>query len=207
MRLVLGSRSAVRAALLRRAGYRFEQRSADLDETAMLEAARKDADRDQHSPDWDALAVRLAKAKAAAVADVELNALVIGADQLLVLDGAAYETPRTKHAAAERLRRLSGKTHELVTAAALRRGSTVVWSNVERTRVGFRALSDRQISQYLEAAGEVVTTTVGGYAIEGLGARLIERVDGDHFAALGLPLFPLIAALSAQGVDPLSSTG
>jgi septum formation protein len=189
--LVLASRSKARRALLAAAGIPVEARPADLDEKAV--AARAGA---RPPPE---VAVLLARAKALEVAHAMPGRLVLGADQMLVLDGQIFSKPADRAAARAQLVALRGRTHVLHSGLAVARDRDVVFACVAEARLTMRAFSDNFIDTYLDTAGAAVTESVGGYQVEGIGIQLFERIDGDHSTILGLPLLPLIAFLRRQG--------
>jgi septum formation protein len=124
---------------------------------------------------------------------------VVGADQTLALGGTRFTKPIDRNAAREQLRALSGRTHELHAAVAVARDGRVLFSHVDTARLSMRSLSDGFLDAYLAAAGPSVTTSVGGYQLEGLGSHLFERIEGDYFTILGLPLFALLGFLRHEG--------
>lgn len=190
--LLLASTSPTRAALLASAGLPFEAEAPGVDERA-VEAALPGA-----SP--RALAEALAREKALAASRRHPERLTVGADQTLDLDGTALHKPSGPQEAAEHLRRLSGRTHALHSAVALARGGEVADAFVATARLAVRELSAGFVEAYLAAAGEAVTRSVGAYQVEGLGAHLFERIDGEHATVLGLPLMPLLARLRGMGL-------
>ena len=190
-RLVLASGSATRRALLAGAGLPFETAKPEVDERA-IEAATPDG-----SPEGVARA--LAAAKALDVSAKKPEALVIGADQVLALDGRLIHKSPDRAAARATLRALSGRTHRLVSAFALARGGALVAEDVEAARLTLRPLDDTALGRYLDLAGEGVLGSVGVYQWEGFGVHLFDRVEGDHSTILGLPMLKLLAALRAQG--------
>jgi septum formation protein len=190
--LILASASASRAQLLRNAGVDFEVMVAPIDEDA-IKKRKSELSVDQ-------LARALAQAKAAAVAKQRSDALVIGADQILDCDGQRFDKPKDRAQAAEHLRYLRGRTHRLVTAACAFSGDECVWETLAEPRLVMRDFSDAFLDDYLARAGEGVLGSVGVYHLEGLGAQLFTRVDGDYFSILGLPLLPLLAFLRTQQV-------
>ena len=192
--LVLASGSSVRARLLADAGVLFEVVVPHVDEDAIKAA-------EMHLS-HEALALRLAGEKASAVSKRLPDRMVIGADQLLVVGKRRFDKPRTIGEAGEHLRAFSGRKHLLVTGAVAMRAGRIAWSSVEQVVLAVRFLSDSFISGYLEAEGERVLSSVGGYRIEGPGAQLFERVEGDYFSVMGLPLLALLAFLREEGILP-----
>jgi len=196
VKLLLASRSATRRQMLEAAGVPFETRDAAVDEEGVKRGLR-DA-----GADAVRLAVRLAEAKALSVPDTGA-ALVLGADQTLSLDdGTMFDKPSSRAAAEAQLRALSGRRHQLHSAAALSEGGQIVWSEVESVDLHVRPLSEAFIARYLDAEYEAVRHGVGGYRVEGAGVQLFERIHGSHFAILGLPLLPLLGYLRARRVLP-----
>lgn len=193
-RLVLASASAARRAVLAAAGLRFEVRTAAVDEDAIKASARAEG-----IPAADA-ALLLAEAKARRVAAKEPEALVIGADQMLVCEGRWFDKPADLDAARAQLRTLRGRTHELVTAVVCWRHGGRVWQHVSVPRLTMRDFSDAFLEAYLAREGEAVTGSVGAYRLEGLGVQLFARVAGEHSSILGLPLLPLLEFLRGHGV-------
>jgi septum formation protein len=192
--LILASGSATRAGLLRAAGLAFAVMVPNVDEAAIKEAARAEG-----IPPADA-ALLLAEAKAARISRRNPDALVIGADQLLVCDGAWFDKLADAEAAKGQIARLSGRRHELVTAVLCHRGGVRVWQHVSVPRLTMRALRPEVIADYVAAEGEAVTKSVGAYRVEGLGLRLFSRIEGEHTEILGLPMLPLLAFLRQHGV-------
>jgi septum formation protein len=190
--LILASQSSARATLLHGAGLRFEARAARVDE-----AAAKAAARDEGASAADAALV-LAGLKAARIRDPD--ALVIGADQILVCEGTWFDKPATPAEARAHLQALRGRAHTLETAVVCHRGGQEVWRHVARPRLAMRAFSDAFLDAYLTAEGDAVLASVGAYRCEGLGAQLFDRVEGEHAAVLGLPLLPLLGFLRQHGV-------
>ena len=188
---MLASRSAARRALLEAAGVPIEPRPADLDERA-LEA-------DAAAADPAAIAGHLARAKASTVARLLSGRLVLGADQTLALDGERFAKPADRAAARLQLRALSGRTHQLHSAIAFAQDSSVLFEYAGMARLTMRRLSDRFIDLYLDAVGDAAMSSVGGYQIEGLGIQLFERVEGDYFTILGLPLMAALDFLRQRG--------
>jgi septum formation protein len=145
-------------------------------------------------------ALRLADSKARAVALDEPDALVIGADQILVCNGVWFDKPADLAAAREQLRTLRGLAHVLVTAIVCHQGEQRVWQHVAMPRLVMRDFSDAFLDEYLALEGDAVTSTGGSYRLEGLGAHLFASIEGEHAAILGLPLLALLAFLRQQGI-------
>lgn len=190
--LVLASTSATRKALLAEAGLAVETVAPEVDERAVEAQAAGLAPA--------GLALRLAAAKAEAVALRMPGRLVVGADQVLDCDGSVFHKPADLEAARLHLTRLQGRTHALHAAVALvRAGASETFC--ETARLTLRPLDAAQIAAYLALAGERrVTASVGAYQLEGLGIHLFERIEGDHATILGLPLLPLLARLRTMGL-------
>ena len=184
--LTLASGSQVRAALMRGAGLEFDVAVSGVDE---------DAIKADHRGTPDALALKLAEAKARAV---DRDGLVVGADQILVCEGTLFDKPRDIDEARENLKKFRGRTHALVSGTVLLDAGAPVWSLSEQVSLTMRAFSDEFLEAYLLEAGDDVLKSVGCYQLEGPGVQLFEAVDGDYFAILGLPLVPLLAALRAR---------
>jgi len=189
--LVLASGSTVRRTMLEAAGIPVELLAAELDERA-IEAQAGNAEP-------NAVAALLARGKARKVAAKLPGRVVLGADQILALRGRRFAKPRDRAGAREQLLALSGHTHELHCAAVLVRDDSVLFEAVDRARLTMRAFSAPFLESYLDLAGPAVTASVGGYQVEGPGIQLFERIEGDHFAILGLPLLALLAFFRREG--------
>jgi len=196
MALVLASGSAIRAELLARAGVEIVRDPADIDEASIKDAFRAKGE------DPAVCAAALAAAKADPVSRRRSGALVVGADQLLVCGDAWFDKPADRGAARDQLLALRGRMHELVTAVCVARDGAVLWRHLDRPRLTMRRFSDEFLDEYLERAGTSVLASVGAYQLEALGAQLFERIEGDYFAILGLPLLPLLAFLRRENVLP-----
>ena len=191
--LVLASRSAGRMTMLAQAGIPIEAVPAEIDERAL--EARAAAE-----PDGRSVALRLAGAKACAVAGLRPGRIVLGADQTLLLDGVPFHKPAGFEEAVAQLMALAGRTHVLESAAVLMRDSEVLAEITGTAQVALRRLPETSVRAYLDAAAPAVLASVGCYHVEGLGAHLFERIEGDHFTIMGLPLLPLLAVLRRLGV-------
>ncbi|MDO8396783.1 MAG: Maf family protein [Bradyrhizobium sp.] len=185
--LVLASQSRARQMLLANAGIVFEAVPADIDERAVQQASGLLAPGE--------IAALLARAKAQAVSLGQPGKYVIGADQTLALENRLFSKPAGRVQAAGQLRDLAGRSHELHSAVAVARDGKILFETTAVARMTMRQLSGAEIRTYLDEAGEAVTSSVGAYQLEGLGVHLFERIDGDHFTILGLPLLPLLAFL------------
>jgi septum formation protein len=189
--LMLASRSAARRDMLVAAGVPVEVRPADLDERSLESGAG--------SAGPGTVAAFLAREKALVVARANPGRLVVGADQTLALGARRFAKPVDRAAAGEQLRALAGRTHELHSAVAFVQDTTMLFEHVGVARLTMRPLSDRLIDLYLDAAGDAAAASVGAYQIEGLGVQLFERLDGDYFTILGLPLLAALDFLRQRG--------
>ena len=190
--LVLASQSRARQMLLGNAGIAFEAVPADIDERAIQQESGLSKPGE--------IAALLAQEKARFVSAKMPDRYVVGADQTLALGQHLFSKPAGRAQAAEQLRALAGETHELNSGVAVVRAGEVLFSEVSIARMTMRQLSGEEIRTYLDAAGEAVTASVGAYQLEGLGVHLFERIEGDHFTILGLPLLSLLAFLRTQGL-------
>lgn len=194
---VLASQSPTRRRMLEAAGVPVH--AADrpgVDEDEVKAAFRADG----AGP--DDVAEALAEMKAHRVAGRYGGCLVMGADQMLEVDGAWLDKPETREQAAETLRTLSGKTHRLIACAVVVKDGGRIWHHIESAELSVRPLSEPFIQNYLDAVGDRAFDSVGAYQLEGLGAQLFSRVQGDYFTVLGLPLLALMDLLRNHGVLP-----
>ncbi len=189
--LVLASKSDVRGKILAAAGLRIEIRPAQLDERA--------AEAEAGTTEAAAVARYLARAKADAVARSLPGRLVLGADQTLARGTKRFSKPADRAQAVEQLRFLRGRTHELHSALTLVRDGKVLFDCADSARLTMRDLSDRFLENYLDMTGDMALASVGAYQLEGIGVHLFERVEGDYFTILGLPLLPLLGFLRQNG--------
>lgn len=188
--LVLASQSKARQTLLVNAGLGFESDPADIDERAIQASSGLSAPGE--------IASLLAREKARIVSDRRPSQYVVGADQTLALGARIFNKPAGRAQAAEQLRALSGDCHELHAAVAVARGGKLLFEHVSIARMTMRRLNDVEIDNYLDEVGNMATSSVGAYQLEGLGIHLFERIEGDHFTILGLPLLELLAFLRSE---------
>ena len=188
--LILASQSRARKMLLANAGLSFEAIAAEIDERGVQQASQLSSPGE--------IAKLLAREKAVRVSARKVGQYVIGADQTLALGNRLFNKPDGRAAAAEQLRMLAGQTHELHSAIAVALDGKIAFETVAVARMSMRPLSGEEIRLYLDEVGEAVTTSVGAYQLEGLGVHLFERIEGDHFTILGLPLFPLLDFLRRE---------
>jgi septum formation protein len=185
--LILASQSRTRQGLLASAGIVFEAVPAGIDERAIQQSSGLTSPGE--------IAALLARAKALAVSTNHPGRFVLGADQTLALGEQLFSKPAGRAQAAVQLRALAGQSHELYAATAVARDGEILFEDVSVARMTMRPLDGAAIRAYLDATGDAVTTSVGAYQLEGLGVHLFERIEGDHFTILGLPLLPLLAFL------------
>jgi septum formation protein len=189
--LVLASKSSARRALLEAAGIPLEVAPVNIDERAVESRAAAERAVDA--------AVLLAREKARAGCAGRKGRLVVGADQTMALGRTRFTKPLDRDTARAQLQTLAGKTHELHSAVAVARDGRVLFSAVDTAKLTMRALSERFLDAYLDAAGPAVTASVGGYQLEGLGSQLFDKIEGDYFTILGLPLLALLTFLRREG--------
>ena len=192
--IILASKSASRKAMLDAAGVSYKTVPANIDERAIedqMEGAKPGI-----------VAASLAVAKAVAVSAVEAGANVLGSDSLVLVDGRRFDKPTSRANAAEHLRFFSGKVIELHSGAALVLDGKVLWQTSEAARLSVRKLSEEFIESYLDTEWPEVSYCVGVFRIEAMGVQLFDRIDGDQFTVLGMPLLPVLAALRDIGELP-----
>jgi septum formation protein len=188
--LILASQSRARQALLANAGINFEAVAAEIDERAVQQGSGLSAPGE--------IAALLAHEKALSVSARLSGRFVVGADQTLALGERLFSKPASRARAAEQLRALASRSHELHSAVAVARDGKILFADATVARMTMRRLGEAEIDAYLDAAGEAVTSSVGAYQLEGLGVHLFERIEGDHFTILGLPLLQLLAFLRSE---------
>lgn len=188
--LILASGSAIRHQMLRDAGVEHQIARPDVDESALKQGQNDPA----------ALALKLAEAKARNVSATQPEALVIGGDSVVSVDGRLFDKPRSREDADKHLRLFSGRSMRLTSAVVLARGSVIEWSHVGEANLEVRDLTDAFVDSYLDAEWPEVSYCVGVFRMEGRGIQLFEAIAGDHFTILGMPLLPLLNALRERGV-------
>lgn len=195
-RLILASSSLARTRMMERAGILFEREASYVDEAALRSALVQEGAGPRD------LADALAEAKTMKVAVRHPDALIIGADQILDMEGEIFAKPATPQELTEQLLRLSGKQHRLLSAAVVAEGGKPVWRHVGEARLHVRKMSKDWMDDYVDRNWERVRGSVGGYVIEEEGVRLFDRIDGDIFTIMGLPLIPLLSWLTLRGSIP-----
>jgi septum formation protein len=194
--LILASGSPYRRQMLQSAGLEFDVVPPEVDEPGI----RKALATRMPAPTPSEIAKVLARAKAQAVGARRTDALVVGSDQVLALGEELLNKPGNAAMARAQLEQLCGKTHRLLSAVALAQAGEIVWEHVGEAVLTMRRFSPHFLDRYIARVGQRVCQTVGSYEIESLGIQLFERVEGDHFTIIGLPLLPLLAELRSRGV-------
>lgn len=191
MTLILASQSASRKAMLTAAGVRFDAMPAHIDERAIEQS--------QEGKPPEVIALLLAEQKAFAVSCEQPQALVLGSDSLVAVEGRRFDKPRSREEAVAHLRFFSGRVMELHSAAALVRDGATLWTHADTAMLHVREMSDEFIETYLDAEWPAVAGCVGVFRIEARGVQLFEAIDGDQFTVLGMPLLPVLGALRDLG--------
>ena len=191
-KLVLASKSPFRSALLKNAGIAFSTASADIDERAV------EAPLYETGATPEEVAQVLAEAKALDVSEKSPDAVVIGCDQTLSLGDEIFHKPADMEAARRQLLKFSGKTHQLNSAVVLVKDGKTLWRHVSIARMTMRDLDPGFVGLYLGRVGDTALSSVGAYQVEGPGIQLFEKIEGDYFTIVGLPLLPLLAELRKE---------
>lgn len=190
--LILASQSAVRKSLLVNAGIAVETVPADIDERKIQQGSGL--------TDPGQVAALLAAEKAKFISAKHPERYVVGADQTLALGERLFSKPADLAAATAHIKTLSGQTHTLHSAVSVAKDGTALFSHVSVARMTMRSLTDSEIAAYIAEAGAAVTSSVGAYQLERTGVHLFERIEGDHFTILGLPLLPLLGFLRSRNL-------
>jgi septum formation protein len=190
--IILASASEARRGMLASAGVVVRAIPSDIDEGELKQ--RKVEPR----LGSEKLATQLAEAKAMAVSALHSEALVLGADQILLLEDMHFDKPRSMAGARAQLLKLRGRTHHLVTAVAAAQRGRILWRHCETAKLSMRNFSEAFLEDYLAAMGDELLSTVGAYKIEGCGIQLFDKIEGDYFTILGLPLLPLLSFLRSK---------
>jgi septum formation protein len=193
MMLILASKSKARQDMLKNAGVDFKSIPADLNEEALIKELEKEGASSGN------MALCLAKEKAIYISKQYPKNYVIGSDQILSMDEEIYSKANDKQEAIERLMEFQGKEHFLTSAVCVARGGEAIWHKTDAVALKMKALSRQDIEKYSKIAGDVLTSCVGCYAIEGAGIRLFNDIRGDYFTILGMPLLPLLNYLDNEG--------
>ena len=192
--LILASASPSRRQLLGNAGLAFEIEPSGVDEDEVTRSLLGEQALPQD------IATTLAEMKAVKVSGRHPEAVVIGADSTLACNGRLFDKPVTLGDARRQLLALAGQTHELCSSMVVAKGGVRLWHWSEQARLTMRSFTESFVDAYLARAGQAVCASVGAYRLEGLGAHLFTRVDGDYFTILGLPLLPLLGFLAEHGI-------
>lgn len=196
--IILASGSRTRHELLKAAAVAFTVIPAEIDEDAVRMGLVAEAG-GEDGPDAADVAEILAHTKGHTVSAANPDSLVIAADQTLACNGDLFTKPADEDAARDALMKLRGRTHQLHSAVVIARGGDVIWSYVDTAHLTMRRFSAGFLEEYMLRTGRDVCTSVGAYRLEGMGIQLFEKIDGDYFTILGLPLLPLLNELRAQG--------
>lgn len=191
--VILASASPFRRTLLENAGVPIEAVPADVDERAV------EAPLEGTGANGEDIAQVLAEAKAVNVSENHPERWVIGADQTLSLDDRIFHKPADMDGARRHLLALAGRTHRLNTAVVLARGGEAIWRYVSVAHMTMRKMDPAFIGRHLSRSGDAALSSVGAYQIEGVGIQLFEKIDGDYFTIVGLPMLPLLAKLRDVG--------
>lgn len=191
--IILASGSKIRATILQNAGVKFRVQTSRVDEDAFKDSMRAEGLSPMDQADY------LAQMKSEKVSS-KTGGLVLGADQMLSLEGRGFDKPKSREEAFERLKEFSGKTHHLECAAVISENGEAVWRYIARPKLTMRRLSDEFINSYLDQIGDAAFESVGAYQLEGLGVQLFSSIEGDYFSILGLPLLQILDYLRERSV-------
>ena len=191
--IILASGSKIRATILQNAGVKFRVQTSRVDEDAFKDSMRAEGLSPMDQADY------LAQVKSEKVSS-QTSGLVLGADQMLSLEGRGFDKPKSREEAFERLKEFSGKTHHLECAAVISENGEAVWRYIARPKLTMRRLSDEFINSYLDQIGDAAFESMGAYQLEGLGVQLFSSIEGDYFSILGLPLLQILDYLRERSV-------
>lgn len=194
MALILASGSRARSEMLKAAGIEFDSQSPHVDEGPIKDALLAEGAAAHHIAD------ALAELKALAVSSLQKNIFVIGSDQILSCEGKCFSKADNMADAKKQLQALSGKRHSLISAVVIAKDGHVIWRAIDKAHLTMRQLSDEYIDDYLIKCGDDILSSVGCYHLEGRGAQLFDRVEGDYFTVLGMPLLKLLQFCRTQGL-------
>ncbi|NCT06000.1 MAG: septum formation protein Maf [Alphaproteobacteria bacterium] len=193
-KLILASKSKARQEMLRNAGFDFEIKSADIDER-QLEVNMK-----KNGANFEDIALGLAKEKALYVSGKEKDSFVVGSDQILIFNSEIISKANNTQQAYERLKSFRANSHTLISSVAVARNGSIEWHETGQAKLTMRDFSDDFLNYYIADARDILTSCVGCYALEQKGIQLFEKIDGDYFTILGMPLLPLIGYLQKEGL-------
>lgn len=193
-KLILASGSKARAEMLHNAGYDFDIIPANINEQEIIDTqlAKKET--------FKNIAMILASQKALSI-KCENETFIIGSDQLLIFNDTIFSKSENKDEAFKKLKLMQGKKHSLISAVSVIQNNKIIWQECDFADLYMKKMNEKQIYNYLDKAGETALSCVGGYAIEGVGARLFTQINGDYFTIMGMPLLPLINFLDIKGFD------
>jgi septum formation protein len=194
--LLLASASPIRLQLLRNAGLEVTAQPARIDEDAIRQGLQADAASPRDIAD------ALAEMKARKLAEKNIDALVLGCDQILAFKGRVFGKPETPDEARDQLSEFRGQTHQLISALVLYDGGKPIWRHMSEAKLTMRPLSDSYLDDYISRNWQSLRESVGGYKLEEEGIRLFFTIEGDYFSILGLPILPLLGYLGTRGFIP-----
>ena len=192
MTIILASKSKARQALLKNAGVSFDVQPANIDEEKIISNLQETG----RSSDY--IALNLAKEKALSISKKNTEPYIIGSDQVLAMDDKIYSKAKSKEEAIERLLHFQGKEHFLISAVSVAQNNKILWHTTDVAALKMKEMDQQDIEKYTEIAGDDLTGCVGCYALEGVGIRLFEKIRGDFFTILGMPLLPLLHFLDDE---------
>lgn len=196
LQLILASGSTARKTMMQNAGLKSKVIPAQIDEGKIIQNLQS-----EHY-NAETITMELARQKALDISSKNLDCFVIGSDQTLVLDGQIMTKAKSKSEAIDKLKKLNGKTHILNSAVCVAKNNTIVFETLDIAQLTMRVIDDSFLHQYADQAGDTLTSCVGAYAIEGMGAWLFADIRGNHFTIMGMPLLPLLGYLRTQGFHP-----